>query len=82
MNHPQHPPCAELLEEIMEADAAKALIVKLQAAGHHVHHDRAGGFIVTKWNMSRHCLDFESLIQFCRQLGISPMMPKQGSAHA
>ena len=52
-----------------DAQATAALIVKVQAAGHQVRQDRAGGFLVTKWGMTRHCIDGESLQAFAKQVG-------------
>lgn len=48
------------------------LIGKLQAAGHDVRQDRSGGYLVTKWGMTRHCIDAESLQAFGKQLGMTP----------
>jgi len=53
-----------------DAQATAALIVKLQAAGHDVHNDRTGGFLVSRWNLVRHCMDAESLQAFAKQLGV------------
>lgn len=63
-------PSAELLDEIREAAATAELITKLEAAGHHVHCDRSGGFVVTRWSMSRHCIDALSLHDFAKQVGV------------
>lgn len=49
--------------------ATATLIERLQAAGHQVHQDRVGGFLVTRWGMTRHCIDGESLHAFVNQLG-------------
>lgn len=45
------------------------IIARLEAAGHHVHEDAGGGYLVTKWSLSRHCLDGESLQAFAEQVG-------------
>lgn len=52
-----------------DAQATAALIEKVRAAGHQVRQDRDGGFLVTKWGMTRHCLDAESLQTFAKQVG-------------
>ena len=61
---------SELTDQILEAEAIADLTQKLTLAGHTVHADQAGGFTVSKWNQSRHCLDLKRLIQFRQQLGI------------
>ncbi len=58
------------LDEIREAAATAELITKLEGAGHHVHCDRSGGFVVTRWSMSRHCIDSLSLHDFAKQVGV------------
>jgi hypothetical protein len=63
-------PSSELTEQILEAEAIADLTQKLTLAGHLVNPNKSGGFTVSKWNQSRHCLDLVSLIQFCQQLGI------------
>lgn len=50
--------------------AAKTLVAKLALAGHTVHQDRFGGFIVSRWGVSRFCMDYESLKLFAQQVGI------------
>lgn len=62
-------PPDEILEEELEAKATATLIEKLQAAGHDVHAGKAGDFTVSRWGMSRHCQDFESLQSFAQQVG-------------
>lgn len=51
--------------------ATASLIERLQAAGHHVQQDRSGSYLVTKWAMTRHCIDAESLFTFAKQVGAS-----------
>jgi hypothetical protein len=63
-------PSTELLEEIREAAATAELITKLQEGGHTVHCDKAGGFVVTRWSLSRHCIDSLSLHDFAKQVGV------------
>lgn len=55
-------------EAELDAKATAILIDKLSLAGHAVHAGRAGGFTVTRWGMSRHCQDFDSLRAFAHQL--------------
>lgn len=54
-----------------DPQATAALIEQLQAAGHDVRQDRSGGFLVSRWGMTRHCLDAESLQAFAKQLGMT-----------
>lgn len=60
-------------DDLHDADrAAKptaALIEKLTRTGHVVHQDRLGSFMVTRWNVSRFCMDLESLRAFADQVG-------------
>lgn len=64
-----NPPPDELQEAELEAAAIAALIEKLKAAGHEVHAGKAGDYLVSRWGMSRHCQDSESLRDFACQLG-------------
>lgn len=59
--------------EIAEAAAAEiaALIARLEASGHAVQKNRSGDFLISRWGMSRHCLDMESLRDFAKQVGQS-----------
>jgi hypothetical protein len=61
-------------DDLQDADraakAAAALIEKLTLAGHTVHVNRFGSFMVSRWSMSRHCLDLESLQAFADQVGV------------
>lgn len=50
--------------------AAKTLVAKLALAGHTVHQDRFGGFLVSRWGVSRFCMDYESLREFAKQIGV------------
>ena len=51
-------------------DKARAtLFAALAIAGHAVHKTTAGGFLVTRWNMTRHCADLQELEAFARQIG-------------
>lgn len=44
------------------------LMAKLARRGHAVH-QTSDGFLVARWNMSRHVRDLEELEQFARQIG-------------
>ena len=46
-------------------------ILELALAGHAVHKGRSGDYMVCKYGMSRHCLDFGDLQAFARKLGVS-----------
>jgi hypothetical protein len=45
------------------------LTERLRLAGHDVHQDRSGGFLITRCGHLRHCMDFESLQAFAKQAG-------------
>lgn len=60
----------ELALQLALKRAAKTLVAKLALAGHTVHEDRSGGFLVTRWGVSRFCMDCESLKLFAQQVGI------------
>jgi hypothetical protein len=49
-----------------------ALVERLRKAGHTVHQDKVGRFLVTRWGVSRFCMDFESLQAFAKQVGVKP----------
>lgn len=53
-----------------DAKAVVSLIEKLSLAGHSVYSGKHGDFLVSKWGLSRHCQDSESLRDFARQLGV------------
>lgn len=50
--------------------AVERLIARLEARGHTVQKNRSGGFLVSRWGMSRHLLDTESLRDFSKQVGV------------
>lgn len=60
----------ELAMQLAHEKAAAALIAKLEASGHAVQRNRSGGFVVSRWAMSRNCLDLESLRDFAKQVGV------------
>lgn len=37
--------------------------------GHAVHELANGGYLVSRWNMTRHCWDLRELMTFARQVG-------------
>jgi hypothetical protein len=41
---------------------------QLVLAGHSVHELDNGGFIVTRWCVTRHCPDFAALVIYARQM--------------
>ena len=63
-------PADELQDADLEAKATETLIEKLTRAGHTVHAEKSGGYTVSRWSMTRHCLDRESLRAFAGQLGV------------
>ena len=46
------------------------LIARFAMKGAAVHRLADGGFIVAQWGLSRHCVDFASLMAFARQMGV------------
>lgn len=45
------------------------VIAALAIRGFAVHELSCGGFLVARWNLSRHCASLEALTQFARQVG-------------
>ncbi len=45
------------------------LVAKFALVGFAVHELAEGGFLVCKWNLSRHCPDLPALMAFARQVG-------------
>ena len=60
----------ELSSQLADEKAAERLIARLEASGHAVQKNRSGGFLVSRWGLSRHCLDLESLRDFAKQVGV------------
>lgn len=46
------------------------LIARFAMKGAAVHRLADGGFLVAQWGLSRHCVDFASLMAFARQMGV------------
>ncbi len=56
-----------------DSDKGLALLkTRFERAGHQVHEGSNNDFIVTRWNMSRHCPDLAALRMFARVLGVQP----------
>lgn len=54
-------------------DDSKALantIAGYALAGYAVHQLSCGGFLVARWNLTKHCPDLRSLVAFARQIGV------------
>lgn len=49
---------------------AATLKAKLAVAGFAVHGLDDGGFLVCRWNLSRHCQGMGELVAFARQTGV------------
>lgn len=62
----------ESASQLADKKAATTLIAKLALAGHTVHKDHHGSFLVSRWGVSRFCIDLESLRSFAQQVGIKP----------
>lgn len=60
----------ELACQLADEKAAERLIPKLEASGHAVQRNRSGGFLVSRWGMTRHCLCLDSLREFAKQVGV------------
>lgn len=60
----------EIVSQLVDEKAVAALIAQLEASGHAVQKNRSGGFLASRWGMSRNCLDLESLQAFAKQVGV------------
>lgn len=49
--------------------AVATLVAKFALLGHQVHELANGGFLVTRWNLTRHCMDAASLARFLVVVG-------------
>ena len=56
--------------EILDPKRETTLIARFALKGAAVHRLADGGFIVAQWGLSRHCVDFASLVAFARQMGV------------
>ena len=56
--------------EILDPKRETSLIARFALKGAAVHRLADGGFIVAQWGLSRHCVDFASLLAFARQMGV------------
>ena len=56
--------------EILDPKRETTLIARFALKGAAVHRLADGGFIVAQWGLSRHCVDFASLLAFARQMGV------------
>ena len=52
-----------------DSKAAATLIAKFSLAGYAVHRVE-DGYLVCRWNFSRHCEDLRALVGFARQVGV------------
>lgn len=66
-----NPVNSQLPDEELDPKDTAALVDRLRLAGHDVRQDQSGGFLVSRWGMSRHCLDAESLFAFAKQIGVT-----------
>ena len=65
-------PTARALASSKATDDTEHLAVikaRFQKAGHRVHDGDNNDYIVTRWNMSRHCPDMAALRLFARVVG-------------
>ena len=56
--------------EILDPKRETTLIARFAMKGAAVHRLADGGFLVAQWGLSRHCVDFASLMAFARQMGV------------
>ena len=56
--------------DIVSLKRETTLIARFAMKGAAVHRLADGGFIVAQWGLSRHCVDFASLMAFARQMGV------------
>ena len=56
--------------DILGQKRETTLIARFALKGAAVHRLADGGFIVAQWGLSRHCVDFASLMAFARQMGV------------
>ena len=67
--------CIEIVNKVEGTRASavigpRGLIARFAMKGAAVHRLADGGFIVAQWGLSRHCVDFASLMAFARQMGV------------
>ena len=55
---------------ILDQKRETTLMARFAMKGAAVHRLADGGFIVAQWGLSRHCVDFASLMAFARQMGV------------
>lgn len=56
--------------DILGQKRETTLIARFALKGAAVHRLADGGFIVAQLGLSRHCVDFASLMAFARQMGV------------
>ncbi len=56
--------------EILDPKRETTLMARFAMKGAAVHRLSDGGYIVAQWGLSRHCVDFASLMAFARQMGV------------
>lgn len=62
------------VEATRQAPGAKAIatqIARLALAGHAVHKDQCGDYLVSKYGMTRYCQDYAELVAFAVKLGVN-----------
>jgi len=60
-------PCND--RSIAQDKVLSTLMAALALHGHAVHELAEGGFLVTRWGMTRHCPGLDALQAFARQIG-------------
>ena len=56
-------------EERADSKQLANLKAAFALAGFAVHETASGGFLVSRWNLSRECADMDALTAFARQVG-------------
>lgn len=64
-------PADEIEDAELDSQASELLIAKLTTAGHTITKSTSGGFLVSRWGHSLHCMDSESLQAFAKQVGVT-----------
>ncbi len=68
--HHHSPDTGAIVPELTAADKrVNTAIARLAMKGHAVHRLAHGGFLVTRWTLTRECVDIDALEAFLGQIG-------------
>lgn len=59
------------IQQAQDRKVTATLIAQLALAGHAVHRSQDGGYLVSKFGLTRYCLDFAELQVFAVKLGVN-----------